>query len=161
MAKAASSPIRVAEESSASDGNALQSGGGGGTMAGMNERIIRLEERTDLFGKQLDRIVTRLDAMDEKLERRFGFIEGKLTSLPSKEFLIASIIGALAIALAIAALTFTIADYAAKKAAPSVPVAAPAPQQPLIIVVPSLSGLPQSITPPVPAPEVAPKPATP
>jgi hypothetical protein len=161
MAKAANAPIRVAEEPSAGHGNVLQSGGGDGTMDGMNERIIRLEERTDLFGKQLDRIVTRLDAMDEKLERRFGFIEGKLTSLPSKEFLIASIIGALAIALAIAALTFTIADYAAKKAAPSAPVSAPAPQQPLVIVVPSLSALPQSIAPSAPAPEVAPKPATP
>jgi hypothetical protein len=153
MAKAASAPIRVAEEPSAGDGNVLQSGGGSGTMDGMNERIIRLEERTDLFGKQLDRIVTRLDAMDEKL--------AAISKLPSKEFLIGSLTAVLAIALAIAALTFTIADYAAKKAAPSVPVAAPAPQQPLVIVVPSLPALPQAIAPSVPAPEVAPKPATP
>jgi hypothetical protein len=91
------------------DDISLQSGGGGGTMDGMNERIIRLEERTDLFSKQLDRIVTRLDAMDAK----FDLMNEKLTGiakLPSKEFLIGSLTAVLAIALAIAALTFTIAD---------------------------------------------------
>ena len=57
MGKATGAPIRMADEPSANDGNLLQSGGGGGTMDSINERIIRLEERTDLFGKQLDRIV--------------------------------------------------------------------------------------------------------
>jgi hypothetical protein len=166
MAKSAGAPIRMAEDPSANDGNVLQSGGGGGTMDGMNERVIRLEERTDLFAKQLDRIVTRLDAMDEKLERRFAAMDEKLatlTKLPSKEFLIGTIISALAIALAIAALTFAIADYAAKKATPASPVAAPvaAPQQPLVIVVPSLSALPQAVTPQATPPEVAPSPAKP
>lgn len=152
MGKATGAPIRMADEPSANDGNLLQSGGGGGTMDGMNERIIRLEERTDLFGKQLDRIVTRLDSMDEKL--------ASLSKLPSKEFLVGTIISALAIALAIAALTFAIADYAAKKAAPATPAAtqAPAPQQPLVIVVPSLSAVPQALIPPLPAPVAPPAP---
>ncbi|MFM8608467.1 MAG: hypothetical protein ACKOBC_10975 [Hyphomicrobiales bacterium] len=141
------------------DDISLQSGGGGGTMDGMNERIIRLEERTDLFSKQLDRIVTRLDAMDAK----FDLMNEKLTGiakLPSKEFLIGSLTAVLAIALAIAALTFTIADYAAKKAALPAPTQATAPapqQQPMIIVVPSLPAAPSlpqpaPVAPPAPTP---------
>ena len=155
-------------------------------MDGMNERIIRLEERTDLFSKQLDRIVTRLDAMD-----------AKLGTLPSKEFLIGSIIGALAIALAIASLTmneklaglaklpskeflissiltsvgvmlaiaiafglgtFAIADYAAKKAALPAPTqaTAPAPQQQPMIIV--VPSLPAAPSLPQPAPVAPPAP---
>ena len=135
----------------------LQSGGGGGTMDDMSERIIRLEERTDLFGRQLDRIVTRLDSMD-----------AKLSSLPTKEFLVTSLLSSVGVMLAIAIAfglgTFAIADYAAKKAAPATPAAtpSPAPQQPLVIVVPSLSAVPHAVTPPLSAPvPVAPAPPSP
>ena len=122
-------------------------------MDGMNERVIRLEERTDLFGKQLDRIVTRLDSMEEKLSR-----------LPSKDFLLSSILTSIGVMLAIAISfglgTFAIADYAAKKVEPSqvAPIASQ-PQQPTIILVPSLqqNGTPITI-PPAPVAPVAPKP---
>lgn len=124
----------------------LKSSGGGGTMDGMNERVVRLEERTELFGKQLERIVLLLDS-----------INAKLATLPSKEFLTASIIGALAIALAIASLTFVIADYATSRSTPTAAIQPSAPtQQPMIIVVPSLSAIPQTVTPPVKSLEVAP-----
>lgn len=117
-------------------------------MDGMNERVIRLEERTDLFGKQLDRIVTRLDSMD-----------AKLSTLPSKEFLLTSILTSIGVMLAIAIAfglgTFSIADYAAKKAESSQPVQSISqPQQPTIIVVPSL---PQNTPlPTIPSQPVAP-----
>jgi hypothetical protein len=128
--------------------NRLQIGGGGGTMDGMNERVIRLEERTDLFGKQLDRIMARLDSMDEKL-----------STLPSKDFLLSSILTSIGVMLAIAIAfglgTFAIADYAAKKVEPAqqIPIASQT-QQPTIIVVPSFpQNAPVSANP---APPVAP-----
>ena len=130
-------------------------------MDGMNERIIRLEERTDLFSKQLDRIVTRLDAMDAKFDLMNEKLAG-LAKLPSKEFLISSILTSVGVMLAIAIAfglgTFAIADYAAKKAALPAPTQATAPapqQQPMIIVVPSLPAAPSL---PQPAPVASPAP---
>lgn len=122
-------------------------------MDGMNERVIRLEERTDLFSKQLDRIVTRLDSMD-----------ATLSTLPSKEFLLTSILTSIGVMLAIAIAfglgTFAIADYATKKAEFSQPVqSASQPQQPTILVIPSLpQNAPISSIPAPPVAPTAPKP---
>lgn len=136
---------------SASD---LKSGGGGGTLDGMDARVIRLEERTELFAKQFDRIIARLDAMDEKMSK-----------LPTKDFLVGWIVGVFAAALAVAALTFAVADYAAKQAAPEPrpAAAAPAQQQPIVIVLPSAALAPQTpaVGQPAPVPPIAPDAAKP
>jgi hypothetical protein len=111
----------------------LQSGGGGGTLDGMNERITRLEARTELFAKQFDRIAVQLDGIGNKLDVQ----NLQLAKLPTREFLLTTVLAAFAVALAVAALTFQVADYAAKQsAAPAVPSA---PSQPVVIVVPSQS----------------------
>ena len=133
----------------------LKSGGGGGTLEGMDARVIRLEERTELFAKQFDRILARLDAMDEKLVAL-----GRDTArLPTREFLIGSLLAVFGAALAVAALTFNIADYAAKQAVPEQrQAAAPPVQQPIVIVLPSAALAQQSAAPvqPAPSPPIAP-----
>ncbi len=79
----------------------------------MTERVIRLEERTDQMGKQLERLQSTLDRMDQSLQS----VSVNIAKLPDRSFLVTSLIAVLAIALAVAALTFQVADYAAGRAA--------------------------------------------
>jgi hypothetical protein len=97
------------------------------------------------------------------MEARLGAIDDKMSKLPTKDFLVAWMLGVFAAALAVSALTFQIADYAAKQAVPEPRTTAPAaPQQPTVIVLPLQAMVPQAGAPPAvqPAP-VVPEPPKP
>jgi hypothetical protein len=116
----------------------------------MDARVIRLEERTELFAKQFDRMNVRMDSIDDKLSA----LTRDVARLPTREFLIGSLIACFAAALGVAALTFNIADYAAKQAAPEQRQAAAAPApQPIVIMLPASGG---STPPTAAAPSVPP-----
>lgn len=113
--------------------------GGGGPSDGIGDRVTRLETRIEEMGRRLDGIDRILASVDDKLGR-----------LPSREFLATTVIAvsgiSLAAALAFAALTFNIADYAAKSAQQAeqakTAAAAPVPPQPIVVVVPASPTLP-------------------
>ena len=131
---------------------------GGGPPEGIDGRVTRVETRIDEIARRLETIDGRLSSLDDNLAR-----------LPSKEFLATTVIAvsgiSLAAALAFAALTFNIADHAARttqqaeQAKPSANPAAPQPQ-PIVIVLPSSAGVPQPLSPAQPA-LPSPKPAPP
>ncbi len=139
-------------------GSVSQSGGGGGTFDSMGERLGKLEVRVDGVERRLESIDGKLDRIDGSLRD----VAIAVARLPTREFLVGAVLAGLAVALAIAALTFNVADYASKAALqaeqtkPAVPAAA-AP--PIIINVPPSS---PSVAPvPQPAPTAAPPQARP
>jgi hypothetical protein len=87
-----------------------------------------------------------------------------MSRLPTKDFLVGWMVGIFASALAVAALTFAVADYAAKQAAPEQRQATAAPaQQPIVIVLPA-AAMSSPAAPPAqvqPAPPIAPDGARP
>lgn len=80
----------------------LKSGGGSGTYDGM-ERIAKLEARADMADQRLVRIEDKADKILEKL--------GGMPTTNGLWGMIATVIG---VGLAIAGLTFAIADFASK-----------------------------------------------
>ncbi|NJL50648.1 MAG: hypothetical protein HC909_02950 [Blastochloris sp.] len=82
-----------------SEGGGLPPGGGGPTSACMEERVAKLEVRADGVERRLESIENKLDRISERL-----------ATLPSRDQLLAIVGIALAVALAIAGITFQIAD---------------------------------------------------
>jgi hypothetical protein len=80
----------------------LKHGGGGGTFDGM-ERIARLEAQMESVDKRLDKIDDKLDRIIEKT--------GALPTTNGLWGMVATVIG---VGLAIAGLTFAIAEHVAK-----------------------------------------------
>ena len=121
----------------------------------MEERVAKLEVRADSVDQRLERIETKIDSMAEKINQIAA-------AMPSREFFMTVVGIVLAVALAIAAITFQIADYAAKQAPAPQPAAAVAPPQPTVIVIPGPYAAPAqgSAQVPAPVPQVAP-PTTP
>lgn len=88
----------------------LKSGGGGGTFDGM-ERLIRLEEKAQYMGDELRRMDGRLDRMDGRLDgidTRLRGVEGEVKTLiervahlPSKGFIVSTVIGGFALVAAV------------------------------------------------------------
>lgn len=126
---------------------ASQSGGGGGTFDGMSERVGKLEIRADGVERRLDSIDSKLDRIDGSL-RDVAVAVGRL---PTREFLVGAVLAGLAVALAIAALTFNIADYASKAALQAEQARSPAPAQPQPIII-TLPQAPASTAAGAPAP---------
>lgn len=100
---------------------ALQTGDGGGTSGGMNERVTRIEE----WAKQAD---ARMGRVEDKLDR----ILDRLGGLPTKGDMRNYLLMAIGIFVSIVALVFTGMSLMQSSAAPT-PAAAPAP---VIIQVP-------------------------
>lgn len=129
-------PFPAREQFKRPEGLRLPPGGGGPTFDGMDERVAKLEVRTEAIEGRLDRIEAKLDRMTERLD---GIAE-RLATLPTRDQLLAIVGIALAAALAFSALTFQIADYAAKQAPAPQPAAAVPPPQPTVIVIPGPYG---------------------
>lgn len=134
--------LRLQKEALARTERTIAGSGGGGTYDGMSERLGKLEVRAD-------GVERRLDSIDGKLDRIDGAIRDValgVARLPSKEALITSILAvvgiSLALAIAIAALTFNIADYASKAGtqAEQTKATAPLAPQPIIITLPQPAG---------------------
>lgn len=147
--------IDLASRKPASDA-ILSNAGGGGTFDGMSERVGKLEVRADGIDRRLDGFDVKLDRIDSSLRD----IAVAVARLPSKEFLITAILAvvgiSLALAVAIAALTFNVADYASKSAAQAEQAKAgpPSASQPIVITLPAPTT--PAAAPPTPPPSPAP-----
>lgn len=102
--------------------NETQSGGDGGGHGDLNERVVRLETHFEYIQRDLGDIKSN---QKETLGKLSG-LEVAMAKQPTVAGLWGMIATMLVVALAIAALTFIIADYAAKGVAETSPASAAA-----------------------------------